>query len=102
MQNLVERMVILAEDDRLTTADLPPTLISPGARQAPTTPPSPPSPSLPTGKSLEEIERSEVEAALRRNGWVQVRAARELGLTQRQIGYRIKKYRLSRFDSFRP
>ena len=45
-------------------------------------------------RSLRDIEREEVEAALRRHGWVQVRAARDLGLTQRQIGYRIKKYGL--------
>jgi Nif-specific regulatory protein len=45
-------------------------------------------------RSLRNLEREEVEAALRRHGWVQVRAARELGLTQRQIGYRIKKYGL--------
>ncbi len=45
-------------------------------------------------KSLWEIERKEVKAALKRHGWVQARAARELGLTQRQIGYRIKKYGL--------
>ncbi|MBW2162952.1 MAG: hypothetical protein JRF43_00485 [Deltaproteobacteria bacterium] len=36
----------------------------------------------------------EVEAALRRHGWVQVRVARDLGLTQRQIGYSIEKYGL--------
>ena len=36
--------------------------------------------------SLSDPEREEVEAALRRHGWVQVRAARDLGLTQRQIG----------------
>ena len=45
-------------------------------------------------RSLRALEREEVEAALRRHGWVQVRAARDLGLTQRQIGYRIKKYGL--------
>jgi len=43
---------------------------------------------------LRDLECEEVEAALRRHGWVQVRAARDLGLTQRQIGYRIKKYGL--------
>jgi Nif-specific regulatory protein len=42
------------------------------------------------------MERREVETALKRHGWVQARAARELGLTQRQVGYRIKKYGLSR------
>ena len=30
------------------------------------------------------------------HGWVQSRAARELGLTLRQIGYRIRKYGLAR------
>ncbi|MBE9520341.1 MAG: AAA family ATPase, partial [Proteobacteria bacterium] len=45
-------------------------------------------------KSLKELERCEIEAALKRHGWVQARAARELGLTQRQIGYKIKKYGL--------
>jgi Nif-specific regulatory protein len=45
-------------------------------------------------RSLRDLEREEVEAALRRHGWVQARAARDLGLTQRQIGYRIKKYGL--------
>jgi Nif-specific regulatory protein len=52
-------------------------------------------------KSLKELERREIEAALRRNGWVQVRAARDLGLTERQMGYRIKKFGLNRYDSFR-
>ena len=40
------------------------------------------------------MEREQVESALVRHGWVQSRAARELGLTQRQMGYRIKKYGL--------
>jgi Nif-specific regulatory protein len=105
MQNLVERMVILAEGDRLSLGDLPPNLFSlekmkqeksqetvnKAENRQPTF----------TRKSLQDIERTEIEAALRRNGWVQVRAARELGLTERQIGYRIKKYQLNRYESFR-
>lgn len=107
MQNLVERMVILAEGDRLGTEDLPPNLMTQRTGQNLVTPretivehhkrPA----NAPSPKSLQEIERAEIEAALRRNGWVQVRAARELGLTERQIGYRIKKYGLNRYDSFR-
>jgi Nif-specific regulatory protein len=50
--------------------------------------------------SLQDIERAEVESALRRHGWVQVRAAEELGLSQRQMGYRIKKYKLSRYNAY--
>lgn len=105
MQNLVERMVILAESDRLTLADLPPSLfgeesIKPVVKEVVVTRRT--EPEIQQGRrSLEDIEKAEIEMALRRNGWVQVRAAKELGLTERQIGYRIKKYGLNRYDSFR-
>ena len=106
MQNLVERMVILAEGDRITLNDLPANIHLTGAvaqTSVSETEISPTPGSFPSGsgKSLSEIEKEEVKAALVRNGWVQVRAARELGLTQRQMGYRIKKYGLNRYDSFR-
>ena len=105
MQNLVERMVILAENDRLTLNDWPATITSQPAdtHHIPEHSHSKPSNFCfkKQPKELQEIERQEVEAALRRNGWIQIRAAKELGLSQRQIGYRIKKYGLSRYDSFR-
>jgi Nif-specific regulatory protein len=105
MQNLVERMVILAEGDRLTLADLPINVLRAERVDLPPSPgksrPKVPAVSPAMPKSLHDIERLEIEAALRRNGWVQIRAARELGLTERQIGYRIRKYGLSRYDSFR-
>jgi Nif-specific regulatory protein len=40
------------------------------------------------------MERETVLEALARNGWVQQKAAREIGLTLRQMGYRVKKYKL--------
>lgn len=104
MQNLVERMVILAEGERLTLDDLPPGLFLASAPQAEPVKQQTIVPAMDGGrerKSLKELERREIEAALRRNGWVQVRAARELGLTERQMGYRIKKFGLNRYDSFR-
>ncbi len=106
MQNLVERMVILAEGDRITLDDLPANIHLPGSvgigcvEGADVQVYSGGSSAV-SGRSLSQIEREEVKAALIRNGWVQVRAARELGLTQRQMGYRIKKYGLNRYDSFR-
>ncbi|NHZ47201.1 nif-specific transcriptional activator NifA [Nitratidesulfovibrio liaohensis] len=45
--------------------------------------------------TLRDIERAEIIAALRRNGWVQHRAAAALGITPRQMGYRIRKMGLS-------
>jgi len=111
MQNMVERMVILAEGDRLTLDDLTPGVLDWKRKHqgvpvevVPERPVPTSAPAASQGaqrKSLQDIEKEEVEAALRRHGWVQVRAAKELGLTQRQIGYRIKKYGLSRLDSYR-
>ncbi len=57
---------------------------------------SKPGKSSPGQGSLQDLERNEIEVSLRRNGLVQARAARELGLTQRQIGYRIKKFNLEK------
>jgi Nif-specific regulatory protein len=113
LQNLIERLVILSADDLLRLEDLPDQFFAPKQEEAmpsmpaaaPALPPaassaSPAPPSTPprTRKSLLEIEREQIEAALLRHGWVQARAARELGLTQRQIGYKIKKFNLERPD----
>ena len=47
-----------------------------------------------TASQLEMMERETVLEALARNDWIQQRAAREIGLTLRQMGYRVKKYKL--------
>ncbi len=44
--------------------------------------------------AIEDIERTKIHDALKKTGWVQAKAARLLGLTPRQIGYKIKKYNL--------
>jgi Nif-specific regulatory protein len=43
---------------------------------------------------LKNIEKREILRALERNHWIQSQAARELGLTLRQIGYRLKQFGL--------
>lgn len=43
-----------------------------------------------------EIEREEILHALEENEWVMARAARKLGITERMIGYKIKKYGIRR------
>ena len=103
LQNLVERMVILAGSDVLRVEDLPEYMLRPeSGRVPPALEPALPTPMLVTPspfgarKSLKDLEREQVESALIRNGWVQSRAARELGLTQRQMGYRMKKFELQR------
>ncbi len=101
LQNLMERLVILSMENVLRVEDLPKHIVHPpihetekrttadSSRQSVSARPEP-------RKSLWDLEREQVEDALIRHGWVQARAARELGLTQRQIGYRMKKFRLQR------
>jgi Nif-specific regulatory protein len=38
------------------------------------------------------MEREEIIQALRECNWVMARAARKLGITERMIGYKVKKY----------
>lgn len=109
MQNLIERLVIMADREWIEIKSLPSYMMEgpPAARnrelrhvddgailseRAPLV--------LAEGsggrRRLHDLEKEEIFAALRRNGWVQARAARELGLTQRQIGYKMRKYGLER------
>lgn len=45
---------------------------------------------------ISEIEREEIINALKECDWVMARAARKLGITERMIGYKIKKYGIGR------
>ncbi|HDZ88224.1 MAG TPA: two-component system response regulator, partial [Nitrospirae bacterium] len=41
---------------------------------------------------IEGIEREEIRQAMQECNWVMARAARKLGITERMIGYKVKKY----------
>ncbi|TAN45745.1 MAG: hypothetical protein EPN22_01770 [Nitrospirae bacterium] len=41
---------------------------------------------------IREIEKDEITAALIECNWIMAQAARRLGITERMIGYKIKKY----------
>jgi Nif-specific regulatory protein len=43
-------------------------------------------------EQIREIEKDEIIRALGECNWVMARAARKLGITERMIGYKIKKY----------
>ncbi len=114
LQNLLERLVVLAGDDLLREEDLSVEFLPSGdidgkqvrvasgeseqnnmvgSRVKPDN-----KEKQPSNRPLEEVEKEEIRQALLRNGWVQARAARDLGITPRQIGYKIKKYKLKRPD----
>jgi len=47
-------------------------------------------------EKVREMEREEILNALRECDWVMARAARKLGITERMIGYKIRKYGIRR------
>jgi Nif-specific regulatory protein len=89
MENLTERLAILFDETTIDLLDLSPYLLH-GVQQQETS-------DRRLLGSLRERERQEVIDALERNNWIQSHAAQELGITMRQIGYRVKKFGLENF-----
>ncbi len=87
LENTIERLVIMSGSDKISASDLP---VSLSIRRLKS---SDKSASLIT--NVEEIEKANILEALEKTGWVQARAARLLGITPRQIGYKIKKYEIA-------
>jgi len=50
---------------------------------------------------VEEVEKQRILDALNACNWIMARAARQLVITQRIIGDKIKKYRLTRVVEYR-
>lgn len=86
LDNLCQRLALLTAGEVITLAELPSFVFQREFR--------PPGQGAASLSRLEEMERRVVVAALERNHWVQSHAAAELGLTLRQIGYRIRKFGL--------
>lgn len=43
-------------------------------------------------EKIKDLEKEAILEALRTSGWVMAQAARKLGITERMIGYKIRKY----------
>ena len=84
LQNIVERAVVMARGEVVTRSDLPAEV-----QQAA---PAPVADTLPA--QVEELEKTAIAQALERAGGVQSRAAELLGLTERNLRYKLKKYGL--------
>lgn len=103
LQNCVERLVVMVEPGHevVTRDGVPPSLHGyfsdmqqvTGGQSSRAGRERAERPSL--GDSLQEMERKQLLAALEGAGWVQARAARALGLTPRQVAYKMKKYGIS-------
>lgn len=96
MENLIERLVVLSPGGPVRPENLSLPQPAPSReeerRQFHTTGDRPPSSDL----SLSRIERDKIVEALVRTGGVQTRAAGLLGLTRRQLGYKIRRFGIRR------
>jgi DNA-binding NtrC family response regulator len=86
LENLIERAVVLTRDDGIGLGDLPLTLQDPA-----------PGPERPAGltAAVEGLERRMIHAALDRADGVQTRAAELLGVSERVLRYKLRKYGLA-------
>jgi len=87
MENLIERLCIMADGEEIRRADMPDYLRGLAVPEACATEPM---------SRLDQLERETILTALERNAWLQSRTAKALGLTPRQMGYRVKKFGLGK------
>jgi len=87
LENIVERAILLCRGRVIDLEDLPAT-VRPGQRSA-----DEPLPKDLPGV-LADIERQAIESALERSGGVQTQAAAALGISERVLRYKMKKYGL--------
>jgi two-component system NtrC family response regulator len=88
LENIIERAVVLAKKGLITTADLPipvRTIASEGKLSAQKLKGS-------LNETLDTVERGIILEALKESGGVQTRAAEKLGISERVLRYKLKKY----------
>lgn len=94
LENCIERLVVLAENEKVAFDNIPETIRTYFKdMQAVTTPVVTRKPGSLSGR-IESLEREQILQALEKCGGVQARAARLLGLTPRQIAYKMAKYKI--------
>lgn len=93
LENALERAVVLSRGNLVELEDLPPSIRHCGPEVS--------GGDVEVGKAtlsemVEQLERRAIIRALEETGGVQTRAAELLGISERNIRYKIEKYRLSR------
>ena len=92
LRNVIERALILEDEDQITTEYLPDGILPFAQSASSASAPATSSFVLPNeGISLDEAELSFVRQAIERSGGNQTRAAQLLGISRDQLRYRLKK-----------
>ena len=91
LANAMERFAVMAENDTVLLEDLPANFKASRVEgAAPNRDASPAEENM--SQEVEQFEKREIIRALRESDFVKQRASRMLGITPRQLSYRIKKY----------
>ncbi len=94
LENTIERLVVMAAGNNITSSDLPLNIREQSIKARYTVQIKDALPS-----TIEDIEKAKILDALQRTGWVQAKAEKLLGITPRQIGYKMKKYSIQEVHS---
>ncbi len=86
LENCIERAVLLCNEDVVRSEHLPPSLQMVKDRKA--------AERLSMPEIIEARERELIVDALKKTGGHQRNSARELGITERMLGYKIRKYKI--------
>jgi two-component system response regulator PilR (NtrC family) len=86
LENILERASALCEDNQIKIDDLQLPEIEPPAAESSTS----------LGSMTQNIERDQITRALEQNRWNQSATARSLGITLRQLRYKIEKMNLNK------
>jgi two-component system, NtrC family, response regulator PilR len=92
LENVIERAIVLGSGDVITREALPTNLSRP--REVPDLAPEFTGEGFDLEATLERLERRYIQQALQRTGGNQTRAARLLGLSFRQLRYKVRKHGL--------
>ena len=103
LENTIERMAVMTKGTVISLEDVPLPLdlyanVTPVSAME--TASSSFSSSASSGVTLIEIERMKVMEAMERCGGVQAKACKLLGITPRQLGYKLKKYKIGYKPTF--
>jgi len=91
LENILERSLVISRSDTITTRDLP-FQVREDVQEAEL---GPDSKEASLNTMLSQMERDLIVKALDEHGGVQTKAAQSLGISERVLRYKIKKYRLS-------
>ena len=90
LENLIERAVVLCRGEIITTQDLPFHLREGRSERTEGVPPE----KKGLIDTLEEVEKDMILRALQEQGGIQTKAAESLGISERVLRYKMKKYEI--------